>query len=113
MWLFTPFGFFSAVQKSRTNYLTIRARVASDLDRLRERYMPALAATVKGAGTDYLFRATISHAAFAEGLSRIAANITYDNFKDEVARQAGYERAKVYGKVWSALLNLERDEGRG
>ena len=31
MWLFTTVGFFSAVQKSGTDDLTIRARVRDDL----------------------------------------------------------------------------------
>jgi hypothetical protein len=108
MWLFTPFGFFSAVQKPGTNYLTVRARVAVDLEHLRNQYMPTLTETVEGAGTDYPFRSTISHADFAEGLARIVKDITYENFKDEVAHVLGYERAKIYGKVWSALLGLER-----
>ena len=35
MWLFTTVGFFSVVQKPGTDKLTVRARVAPDLDRLR------------------------------------------------------------------------------
>ena len=43
MWLFTTFGFFSAVQKPGDDFLTIRGRSAKDLDRLREKYLPASA----------------------------------------------------------------------
>jgi hypothetical protein len=35
MCIFTTIGFFSIVQKPRTDFLTVRARVASDLDDLR------------------------------------------------------------------------------
>jgi hypothetical protein len=46
MWLFTTFGFFSVVQKSHSDGLTVRARDAADLDRLRAEYLPELSATV-------------------------------------------------------------------
>jgi hypothetical protein len=32
MWIFTTIGFFSIVQKPRTDFLTVRARVTTDLD---------------------------------------------------------------------------------
>lgn len=104
MWLFTSIGFFSVVQKPGTDYLTVRSRVASDLEQLRERYMPELSATIEGVGSDYPFRATISHKDFAQGLAQVALDINYGNFKDEVARQMGDDRADIYGKVWATLL---------
>lgn len=107
MWLFTPDGFYSIVQKPGHEYLTVRSRVASDLDILREKFMPTLSATDEGTGTDYRFRATIGHAAFAEGLAMIGHDIHYDNFKNEVARVKGPERAMAYGYVWQALIGLE------
>ncbi len=36
MWLFTKFGFFSVVQKPGEARLTVRARVAADLERLTD-----------------------------------------------------------------------------
>lgn len=109
MWIFTSFGFFSVVQKRGMSVLTVRARVASDLDRLREAVMPELSATVRGAGTDYPYRATIDHSAFAAGMARIAGDIHYDNFKSEVSRKMGHMRAHAYHKVWAALVELEED----
>jgi hypothetical protein len=54
MWLFTTIGFFSVVQKKRSDkFLTVRARVASDLDNLRRHYMQNLSPTITGGGTDY------------------------------------------------------------
>lgn len=111
MWLFTPIGFFSIVQKAGTSDLTVRTRVAADLDRLRTEYLPQLSATVENAGTDYPYRATVGHEAFAGCLAALARDIDYANFKNEVARRMGHERAAVYGEVWNALLQLEHDEG--
>ncbi len=107
MWLFTNFGFFSIVQKPGTDWLTIRARVRGDLDNLRDRYLPNLSATQAKGGTDYPWRATIPHAEFAAALGRIVMDLNYDNFKNEVAARQGKARAQRYGKVWSALYDME------
>ncbi len=112
MWLFTDFGFFSVVQKPDTSCLTVRSRVGDDLDRLRERYLPELSDTVVGGGTDYPFRATVSHADFAAGLSRIASALDYSNFKYRVEGTLGRERSSVYGRVWQDLLALETPDER-
>ena len=110
MWLFTNVGFFSIVQKPGTSDLTIRARVAADLDRLRKEYLPQLSETVTNAGTDYRYRATVSHDAFAACLGALARDIRYSNFKNEVAHRMGHDRAAVYGAVWDTLLTLENEE---
>lgn len=107
MWIFTNLGFFSVVQKPGTDFLTVRARVRGDLDALRERYLPALSATQTKGGTDYSWRATVAHADFAAALGHIAMDLGYSNFKNEVAAQQGKSRASRYGKVWSALYDME------
>ena len=107
MWLFTTIGFFSVVQKDNQTDLTVRTRVAGDLERLREKYMPELSATLRNAGTDYPYRATISHADFAAGMERIASDIHYSNFKATVGKEMGRNRAHIYAKVWSLLAQLE------
>jgi len=109
MWLFTTVGFFSVVQKANQDGLTVRARVKEDIDRLRVKYMPKLTATVSGGGTDYPFRASISHDDFALGLAQIAHDIRYANFKSEIGRTQGVKREAVYGKVWAALQSLENE----
>lgn len=106
MWLFTNIGFFSAVQKPGTDFLTIRARVKGDLDALREKYLSELSPTISNVGTDYPWRATVSHAAFAVALDQIVLDIDYSNFKNEVAARQGKGRAHRYGKVWSALYDM-------
>lgn len=45
MWLITPIGFFSIVQKpgdKQNGTLTVRSRVRSDLEALKESYLPGL-----------------------------------------------------------------------
>jgi hypothetical protein len=106
MWIFTTFGFFSVVQKAGEERLTVRARAKADLDALRSQYLPTLSATIEGAGTDYRYRATVPRADLAEAMSRIATDVTYSNFKSEVARRAGHERAKRYGRVWDVMSDL-------
>lgn len=107
MWLFTTVGFFSIVQKPGTDFVTIRARVKGDLDNLRQKYLNELSPTIGQGGTDYPWRATATHAQFAAALVKIACDVRYANFKDEVAKHQGKERANRYQKVWSALYDME------
>lgn len=110
MWLMTNIGFYSVVQKPNTHFLTVRARVKHDLDNLRKHYLPDLTESISHKGTDYPWRATTSHEAFAEALKKIVLDIRYDNFKNEVAAKQGKSRANRYSKVWSVLYDLKEDE---
>jgi len=110
MWIFTTIGFFSIVQKPGTDFLTVRARVASDLDNLRNQFMPHLSPTIKGGGTDYPFRATISHKDFGAGLAKMGEAITYRNFKSAVGKEMGSQREQAYHKVWHDLFHLGATE---
>lgn len=105
MWLFTPFGFFSIVQKPGDTHLTIRARAAADLDNLRTR-VPDLSETVHTPKADYPYRATVSAVSLAIGLGDFITAIDYDNFKAEVASRQGHSRANLYGTVWATLRRL-------
>ncbi|AVF39989.1 hypothetical protein AL486_09935 [Pandoraea apista] len=110
MWLMTNIGFFSTVQKPGTDFLTVRARVKGDLDKLREQYLPELSPAIGHAGTDYPWRATVPHAQFAQALGKMAQDIHYDNFKNEVAKRQGKARAHRYGQVWGALYGMGDQE---
>ena len=110
MWLMTPIGFFSIVEKHDdrdAGTLTVRARVEGDLAELKARYLPELGEIQAHLGTDYRYRATAPKEAVARALSQLALNLDYSNFKDEVYRVQGYERARVYGEVWSSLYELQ------
>lgn len=110
MWLITPIGFFSIVQKANdaiADTLTVRARVRGDLEALRDKYVPELGEIVEGGGTDYPFRAVAPRASLSAALAAIVADLNYDNFKGEVARRQGATRAHTYRDIWQALRGLE------
>jgi hypothetical protein len=48
MWLLTPFGFFSVVNKPGDPHLTVRSRVRADLDALRRWCMNTQPASAVG-----------------------------------------------------------------
>ena len=98
------------MQKPEDEVLTVRARSAEDLDRLRSEYMPELSPTIDGEGTDYPVRARISHEKFGEGMAKVVNSIHYGNFKAEIAVKMGMKRAQLYSKLWNDLLELETVE---
>ncbi len=111
MWLLTPFGFFSVVEKAGDRLagkLTLRARVREDLDQLRQGYLPELGEIIAGRGSDYRYRAQAPRAAVAAAMGRIIEALDYDNFKNAVAHTQGSARAHLYHDVWHALLGLNR-----
>lgn len=110
MWVFTKIGFFSIVRKPDDHAegtLTIRSRVHADLEALRTEYIPTLGSIVEHAGTDYRYRAKASKVDVQAAMAKIVGDITYSNFKNEVAKQQGKSRAATYGEVWSALYPLQ------
>ena len=112
MWLITPEGFFSVVEKvadKARGTLTIRARVSSDLEALRRGSLPELGATTKGEGTDYRYRATAPRAAIAKALAKMVEGLQYGNFKNEVAKRQGHARAELYHEVWDVLYRMQTD----
>jgi ADP-ribose pyrophosphatase YjhB (NUDIX family) len=112
MWLITPDGFFSIVEKAsdkNAGTLTVRARVKTDLDALRQSTLPELGQTSEGDGTDYRYRATAPRTAVAAAMSRMVEDLHYSNFKSEVAKRQGQARAKAYHDVWDILYRMQND----
>lgn len=112
MWLITPIGFFSIVQKpgdKEASTLTVRSRLRGDLEALRQHYLPGLGVIKEGSGTDYRFRATAPRAEVSAAMTRLIDGLDYSNFKAEVAKRQGYARSKLYHDVWSALYKLQTD----
>src|SRR5665213_2122598 len=99
MWVITNFGFFSIVEKpadKKEHSLTVRARVKSDLEHLRDKFLSDVGPIIEDAGTDYKFRAKVSRLDLATALSQIVLDIDYSNFKNSVAATHGVERATLY-----------------
>ena len=114
MWLLTTEGFFSVVEKTEdreSGLLTVRARTRADLDCLRESDLPELGPANSGQGGEYPFWAKVTRAACAEGMKRMVERLDYPSFKNAVFTRQGPHRARVYGKVWRDLIELEDESG--
>jgi hypothetical protein len=123
MWVFTKYGFFSAVcaRKGNGNYgqpidpdrIMIRARLRSHLDALLKRFPDLFGETEiqTFAGTDYAFRVFVAKPVWSNVLAALAEETDYDNFKSEVARHLGKD-GMAYEKslhdVWDVMYGLQR-----
>lgn len=107
MWIFSSAGFFSVVQDvDDPDVLVVRARIASDLDELRQ-LVPELSTTARTPMRDYPYRARASREALARGLALVLDTLLYSNFKDSVAALQGLPREQLYAQVWSVMSNAE------
>ena len=111
MWLFTTSGFYSIVEKPwdrDTGTLTVRARVADDLDRLRDGPLPELGPTVEDKAADCRIRAQAPREAVALAAAKLVRDLDYDNFKSAVGRRQGTKREHIYHGVWHAANKLQQ-----
>ena len=109
MWILTPFGFFSVVQKKGDSLLSIRARVYNDLQRLQDKYLNGNHPIKKGGHTDYPYRIFVSHRDWGKALTQMAEDIDYANFKRQVKAEQGAKRSQLYGQVWGTLYALQKE----
>ena len=110
MWIFTKNGFVSAVRKNEhPEVLTIRARDRISLEELAEVAKVEIGKSTNG---DYPYRVFVNPKVFADWLFSEAMAIDYNNFKNEVARQRGYEFAGPLHDVWAAMLSVEDAEAK-
>ena len=123
MWIFTRYGFFSAVcaRQADGGYgapvdherIMVRARARAHLEALLARFPDQLGSCEirESSATDYAFRILVSKSAWSEVMAELARDIDYGNFKSEVARHQGaagaaYEDA--LHEVWGTMLTLQR-----
>jgi hypothetical protein len=114
MWIISPeVGFFSIVRKPEditSGALTVRARIASDLDDLRTKFLPELSPTESTPGNDYEFRARAPQPAVARAFAALGNDISYPNVKSRVEAVQGEARAAKYHDVWAALARLPQSD---
>ncbi len=113
MWLITPTGFYSIVEKPSDkagNTLTVRAHVRAGLESLREHFLQGLGGITERKNTDYRFRAIAPRAEVAAAMTKIVESLGYSNFKNEVAKQQGQARAHLYHDVWDVLYRLQAEQ---
>jgi hypothetical protein len=107
MWAFTNTGFVSAV--STGTELMVRSRDRESLEPLAASAKTEIISTPS---SDYPYRTIVSHEIFSRWVSHMASNITYKNFKSEVAATRGHDFAHSLMKVWSAMHEVEDTEAR-
>lgn len=112
MWLITPVGFFSIVQKpgdKPKGTLTVRSRVRSDLAALKQHFLTGMGPIQESHDTDYRFRAVAPRSEVSAAMARMVDGLDYSNFKSEVGKTQGHKRASLYHKVWDVLYHLQTD----
>lgn len=125
MWLFTKYGFFSAVcardGKSGsgdvdTSRIMVRARVREHLERLTSRFPDnGWGEILESPGNDYRWRVFLKKDAWAEVAASLALDTDYDNFKSAAHREwptdpDGY--CSMLHRVWSNHAAIQTN-GKG
>lgn len=123
MWIFTQYGFFSAVcarqEKGERHQpvdparIMVRARARAHLECLISRFPDLIgeAAIEAFTGSDYPYRIFIAKSTWVAMLSELGKELDYDNFKSEAARhRASVGDAYVHAlhRVWKDMLPLQR-----
>jgi hypothetical protein len=123
MWIFTKYGFFSAVcarqgdgrhsEAVDPSRIMVRARVRAHLEQLRSRFTELLNdfEIQVSKSTDYAYRMFIPKSVWVEVISALAEETEYDNFKSEVSNHQGragaaYEHA--LHEVWDVMHELQK-----
>lgn len=129
MWTQTTRGFFSAVQhRDDPDLLVVRTRDHGDATTLVKWYaawqadMAKIGHALSGQPvplegpmptitsyewSDYPWRVILPRSAWGAFMAETVEDLNYGNFKDEVKKAQGADRAQVYSRVWSVLLTLE------
>jgi len=119
MWLFTKYGFYSAVcARQGTGKLgapvdpervMVRARTRAHLEALKERFQDLATCEIKAfAGSDYAYRLFVEKSTWATIVAALTSEMDYDNFKSEVGRRRNdraYEEA--LHAVWDVMYGLQ------
>lgn len=102
MWVFTKFGFFSAVRKG--DKIAVRARRREHLEKLCA-FLPQKWKIETSTDTDYKYRVRMAPAVWSEVLELIAEDIDYDNFKGAVERGAYLD---ALHRVWHEMHKIQK-----
>jgi len=122
MWLFTQYGFFSAVcaragAGSRGNAVDegrvmVRARLREHLEGLKLRFPEDLGGLeiVETPDTDYRYRLFMDKSVWVNVVAVLSEELDYDNFKSKVARNleaVGGEYERSLHDVWDIMQRLQ------
>ena len=120
MWIFTKYGFYSAVcarqgdgrhgQPVDPDRIMVRARDRAHLEALIAKFPEQLGLSEIKAfpGTDYAYRIFVPKAAWSRVLSALGDDLDYDNFKTAVGNHQGYnDYEHSLHKVWQIMYDLQ------
>ncbi len=126
MWVFTRYGFYSAVCARQgdgrhgsavdPDRVMVRARVRVHLENLRRRFPELLGRceVQESPRTDYRYRLFADKRAWARVVEGLAEEMDYDNFKAAVARHEG-GALTPYGRslheVWGVMRSCQEEDG--
>jgi hypothetical protein len=122
MWIFTKYGFFSAVcgrqqfgmsAEPDPNTVMIRARRRTHLENLKKRCSAELgAATIhESQDTDYRYRIVVPKKSFVQVLDSLGQEMAYTNFKSEVGKNSGDpDYLAALHEVWETMYGLQTKE---
>jgi hypothetical protein len=106
MWLITTRGFVSAVRSRDGKQIVLRARVKKDLECLRD-VMPGMTEIAIYPNADYRYRAWVDVDEYADGVAKLAREVTYRNFKTEAALRGWSGRSWVLHDIWDVLGDMQ------
>lgn len=110
MWIFTKYGFFSAVCAAKgkgidPDKIIVRARVYDHLVALQKRFGLNHKIVVSH-DTDYRCRIFVPKETWVRVAKELAAEIDYGNFKDEChGKDPAYDKALL--SVWTTMRRLQ------
>lgn len=111
MWLFTKYGFYSAVRSSLDPSMTaVRSRERAHLEKIKT-LLPDLLGKyeiLEFAKTDYQYRIIVPNSAWALAAATITSDIDYTNFKAHVMREeskASEAYCNALHDVWEAVFD--------
>lgn len=105
MWLFTETGFVSVVQdRDDSNKMLVRARDKKSLQPFVDEYGVEI---LNVGRSDYPHRVFINRTQFVDWLVETGESLSYDNYKNRVAKTRGYEFAGPLHDVWATMLQIE------
>lgn len=120
MWIFTKYGFFSAVcaresAESRVvdpDMLMVRARQIQHLRDLQEHFTALQEfEIVNNEGTDYCCRMFVPKEVWKNIMVKLTNEMDYDNFKEEVGNSGGSsEYQEALGQVWRTMYFFQEGE---
>ncbi len=123
MWLFTKYGFYSAVcarlgdgshsQPVDPDRIMVRARVRNHLEALKEQFSDLLdsAEILESPSADYHYRIFVDKSVWSQVIVGLNEEMDYDNFKSEVAVHQGNDGAAYehsLHEVWSVMHRLQK-----